>query len=140
MLIRIMILLFVLTTAASCSTVTTVRNMNAANDFQESAKIYNWMIRWHELEKAESTFAADSMRKEYSERVKAAKGVTIADYRIRNQECSPEKKEGTVIVEIDYFIPPSVTLKTVEDVQTWTYVEKEGKRAWRLTSLLPEFK
>jgi hypothetical protein len=33
-----------------------------------------------------------------------------------------------------------VTVKTVEDVQTWEYREKNGKRAWRLTSLLPEFK
>jgi hypothetical protein len=140
MLIRMMIVLFVLAVTASCSTVDTLKKRNAASEFEESAKTYNWMLRWHELEKAEATFAADSLRKEYSERVKAAKGVKIADFRIRNQECSPEKKEGIVVAEIDYFIPPSITLKTVEDVQTWIYVEKDGNKSWRLTSLLPEFK
>jgi len=138
--IRIMILFLVLTTASSCGTVNTLKNMNAANDFQESAKTYNWMLRWHELESAEATFAAEALREEYSERVKAAKGVTITDYRIRSQVCKPENNEGKVVVEIDYFIPPSVTLKTVEDIQKWTYVEKNGKKSWRLTSLLPEFK
>jgi hypothetical protein len=102
-------ILFLVLTAGACSTVNTVKNMNTAKDFQDSAKTYIWMLRWHELETAEATFAAESMRKEYSERVKAAKGVKIADYRIRNQECSPEKNEGKVVVEIDYFIPPSVT-------------------------------
>jgi len=45
-----------------------------------------------------------------------------------------------VIADIDYFVAPSITVKTVQDIQKWEYVEENGKKSWRLVSLLPEFK
>lgn len=136
-MITSLLLLFAVT---SCGTVDTLKKMNTANEFEEATKTYNWMIRWHELETAAASFASDSLKEEFSERVRAAKGVTITNYQIRSREFYPEKNLGMVVVEIEYFIPPSVTVKTLEDVQTWEYQEKNGKKSWRLTSLLPEFK
>jgi hypothetical protein len=43
-------------------------------------------------------------------------------------------------VEWDYYLPPSVTVRTVIDPQKWRYVEEEDRRGWILTTLLPEFK
>ena len=43
-------------------------------------------------------------------------------------------------MEWDYYIPPSVKLKTVEDPQKWRYIEKLDKKGWLLKTLLPEFK
>jgi hypothetical protein len=132
-----MILLLILVTTGACAR---IKTFNALNDFEKSSKRYNQMLRWHELNMAGSTFADDSVKEEYTDRARAAKGVTITDYRVLSQECSPEKKTARAVVEIDYYIPPSVTLKTVEDVQKWEYVDINEKKFWRLKTLLPEFK
>ncbi len=134
---RIMILLLIFISAGACARIET---MNSLNDFETSSKKYNQMIRWHDLNKAGLTFVDDSVKEQYAERVKAAKGVNIADYRVLYQECSPEKKTARVVVEIDYFIPPSVTLKTVEDDQKWEYVVSNESKFWKLKTPLPQFK
>jgi hypothetical protein len=141
---RIMILLIVVIAASSCAKINTlctkVNNLNAMNDFEKSAKKYNQMLRWHELDMAGLAFADESLKEAYAERAKAAKGVKIADYRVVLQECAPETKTAKVVLDIDYYIPPSVTLKSVEDVQRWEYVDINDKKTWKLKSLLPEFK
>jgi hypothetical protein len=132
-----MILLLILVTTGACAR---IKTFNALNDFEKSSKRYNQMLRWHELNLAGSTFGDESVKEEYAERARAAKGVMIADYRVLSQECNPQKKTAKVVVEIEYYIPPSVTLKTLEDVQKWEYVENNETKFWRLKTLLPEFK
>lgn len=134
---RILVLLLIIMTAGGCAK---IKTMNALNDFEMSAKKYNLMLRWHELDMAGTTFADESVKEEYSQRARAAKGVMITDYRVAYQECNPEKKFAKVVVDIDYYTPPSVTLKSVTDVQKWEYVNINDKQMWRLKSLPPEFK
>jgi hypothetical protein len=43
-------------------------------------------------------------------------------------------------VEIDYYRPPSITVKTLVDNQEWSYEGPEEGRVWRLKTLLPEFR
>ena len=124
-------------TAGGCAK---IKTFNAMNDFETSSTKYNQMLRWRELNLAGSAFVDESVREEYTNRAKAAKGVMITDYRVLSQECSPEKKTAKVVVEIDYYIPPSITLKTLEDIQKWEYVGNNEEKFWRLKSLLPEFK
>ncbi len=118
------------------------RHWNAKGDFEESSRGYNKMVRWQEQENACLLYVDQSIRDQFLERVKAAKEVKIVDYRIKTLECETDRKHATATVEMDYYIPPSTTVKTLEDVQKWTYVEDEVKDVfgWRLTSLLPEFK
>ncbi len=134
---RIIVLLMILVATGACAR---IKTLNEVNDFETSSNSYNQMLRWHELNKAGLTFSDDSVREQYSERARAAKGVTITDYRVLFKECNPEKKTAKVVVEIDYFISPSVTLKTLEDVQKWEYVVSNDKKGWRLKTPLPEFK
>jgi hypothetical protein len=134
---RMILIFLTLFTLCACTSIT---NLKVANEFDTSSQKYNRMLRWHEMEMAGLRFADQSVKDEYISRAKAAKGVLITDYRVEYQECSPEKGEATVDVNIDYYIPPSVTLKTLEDVQKWKYVGDEGNKSWRLMSLPPEFK
>ena len=134
---RIMILLLVLIATGACAK---IQSMNAMNDFESSSKQYNQMLRWHDLNMAGLTFVDDSIKDVYAKRAKAAKGVNIADFRVLFQECSPEKKTARVVVEIDYYIPPSVTVKTLEDDQKWEYVVVNESKIWKLKTPLPEFK
>jgi hypothetical protein len=116
------------------------RDMNARDDFEKYSKGYNKMVRWQETEQACLLYVDKAIRDRFLARVEAAREVKIADYRIKSLECDPERKEATARVEMDYYIPPSTRLKTLEDVQKWTYVEDDAVTGWRLISLFPEFK
>jgi len=134
---RIIVLILVLLTASSCSS---IRKFTINEEFEESSKSYNKMIRWHEWEKAAAAFVAGPLREKFALRIKAAGKITVTDYRVRSQECNVEKGEADVVIDIDYYIPPSVTIKTVEDDQKWKYSEENGQKLWRLTTLFPEFR
>jgi hypothetical protein len=117
-----------------------IHNNNVAEDFDKGTKSYFRMVRWNELDKTTLYFVDEPLREEFEKRIKVRKEVQIADYRVKHSDCSPEKGEGEVTVEWDYYAPPSIRLKTVEDAQKWRYIEKEGKKGWMLKTLLPEFK
>jgi hypothetical protein len=133
-LLTLSALLFML---ASCQS---IHNKNVAQDFDKGSRSYFRMVRWSELDKAPLYFVDDKLRKEFEKRVKESKDVQITDYRVKSIECRPEKGEAEVTVEWDYYIPPAVKLKTVEDPQKWRYVEEKEKKGWMLMTLYPEFK
>jgi len=116
------------------------RESKISEDFNRGTGNYFKMVRWHELDKAPLTFLADPLRDEFKKRVEAAKDVQITDYRVKNMECRPKEGKGEVTVEWEYYVPPSFTLKTVEDPQRWEYVEKNDDKGWMLMTLFPEFK
>ncbi len=119
----------------ACTTLTGVRE-----DFEQNSKEYNHMVRWHELDKACAIFPPEELSKDFAARVKAAKDVTVVDYRVLSMECEPAKGEAKVKAEIDYYLIPSTRVKTVQDNQKWSYVGEGDIKHWRLMTLLPEFK
>ncbi len=116
------------------------REMNVRHDFEESSKEYNKLVRWENPEQAGLAYADKSISDEFLARVKAAKEVKIVDYRVKSLEFKDGRNEATAKVELDYYIPPSIRVQTLEDIQKWSYVEEDGKHIWRLKSLFPEFK
>jgi len=137
MLLRIMLPVMVIA-LAGCGT---IRNNKMTWEFEQSSKSYNKMIRWNELDKADAIFPPERLREEFKRKVKVAGGVKVTDFRIKRMECRPERGEATVVLEIDYYREPSVTVKTVEDIQQWEYVsEGNDSRRWRLVSMPPDFK
>ena len=122
-----------------CSTFKDIKNANIGTEFTQSAKGYRNLLRWQEFDTAAIAFVDEPLRDEFQKRIEALKDVKMADYRVKSLECMPEKGEATVKVEFDYYTPPSMKLKTAEDVQKWIYREGNGKKQWRLTTLLPEF-
>jgi hypothetical protein len=122
---------------AGCAT---LKNINVGGEFEKSSRGYIQMVRWQEFENAAVTYVTPSLQKAYRERIKAAGEVKVADYRVKVAECDPVKGEATTKVEFDYYRPPSMRVLTVEDVEKWSYEDDNGRRIWRLKSLLPEFK
>ncbi len=132
--IRILLSLLPLTVVlVSCGTY----NMRAK--FDETAKSYGVVARWDKYETA-SVFAASSIRDEFEKRLKNAKDLEVVEYRVINVDYDAARLKATVNVQISYFLLPSTLVKTVIDKQVWQYVDEGGSRAWRLTSLPPEFK
>jgi len=117
-----------------------IHNSKVAEDFDKASRGYFRMVRWNDLDKAPLSFVDDTLREEFEKRVKDAREVQIADYRVKYMECRPEKGDAEVTVEWDYYIPPSIKLKTVEDPQKWRYIEEEKRKGWMLMTLFPEFK
>jgi hypothetical protein len=124
----------------ACGIFRDIKHANIGSEFGKSTRDYNQLVRWNELESAASSFVSPSLQEKYRERIKDARTIRITDYRVMRMECDPIKGEGSAKMELDYYRPPSVKLNTVEDLQKWSYEGEENKRAWRLKSLLPEFR
>ncbi|MGA7826682.1 MAG: hypothetical protein WCA04_03420 [Geobacteraceae bacterium] len=136
MLQRILLLMVVIALVGGCET---MKQKNITMELDQNSKSYNNMLRWHELDKAALVFPAKELQEEFAAKAKAEKDVVVTDFRIKKSECYPEKGEATVILDIDYYREPSVTVKTVEDVQIWKYIGKSDNKRWRLMTLPPDF-
>lgn len=117
---------------ASCGTMAAKREQCEA-----SIRAYNKMIRWKEYDDAEKAVVREN-RPEFTRRLEGMKS-QIADYRIKSMSCDAEKGEAEALIEYDYFIPPSTTLKTTEDTQKWHYFSTEVPGGWRVVTPLPGF-
>ena len=104
-------------------------------------KEYNDLVSLKEFDKAKH-FVAESTWGDFEVRTRAAGPVKIVGYRILSREFSTMTGKETVNVEFEYSISPSTQKKTFIDNQSWSflYEKEEGKKRWRLTTPLPEFK
>lgn len=108
-------------------------------DFTRTSKTYGRMLRWQEFDSA-LAYVDAPFRDDYRKRIEAAKGIKVVDMRVLSEECLAEQKKAEVTMELDYYVDPSTTIKTVKDLQKWRYQEDTGQKGWRLETLLPEFK
>ncbi len=122
---------------SSCAT---MRLERVGEEFNNASKGYLRLVRWQELDNSALAFVDEPLRADFQKRITAAEQVKVVDYRLKGMECRPQQGEGEVRVEWDYYIPPSVKVKTVTDVQKWRYLDEKDRRGWVLTTLLPEFK
>jgi hypothetical protein len=121
--------------------VTKAEQAKIREEFDDSAKAYNKMLRWREVENAGMLYLDPEMRDEFMKSAEAFKkrDVTITDYRILTSECTPEKKSAEVLVEFDYYVLPSNRIKTLTYRQNWIYLDTMAKKGWLLKSSLPDF-
>jgi hypothetical protein len=122
---------------ASCQS---MHESRLSEDFDKATKEYYKLVRWHDLGAAPLSFVSEPLREEFKKRVDASKDVQIADYRVKFMDCRSKEGKAEATVEWDYYIPPAVTLKTLEDAQKWQYIEKKEEEGWMLMTLFPEFK
>jgi hypothetical protein len=108
---------------------------------EQSIKGYNRMLRWQEVENAGMVYIEPEQRDEFFKAAESLRkrGVTITDYRIRTQECLPEKGTAEALTEFDYYILPSNRIKTKTYKQSWNYRTIGEKKFWKLKSGLPLF-
>jgi hypothetical protein len=123
-----------------CSIYKDFKIANIGTDFDKSSKAYLNLLRWQEFESALTTYVSVPVREEYRKKIKEAGEARIFDYRVKRLECDPVGGEASLVAELDYYRPPSVTVKTVVDNQKWSYEGEIDKRSWRLKTPLPDFK
>lgn len=108
-------------------------------EFDMSLSKYNNLLSRNELGSA-SLFAADAIKEAFITRVASLKDIRIIDYKILNITYSEEKRRASVDVEISYYNLYYNKVKSLRDLEEWTYSEEKDVKGWRLTSVLPEFK
>jgi hypothetical protein len=109
------------------------------SNFEKSWKDYIQHVRWNELESTTTLFVSESMREEFQKKIAATEKVKVVDYRVKFVTCDPVKGVASLKVELDYYRPPGITVKTVTDNQKWALEGPEEKRIWRLKTPLPDF-
>jgi len=131
--VRVLLSIVCLTLTA-CAPQTVVKE-----EFDRSAKAYNRMLRWHEMENAVLIYADADQREDSLKRAEALKkrGLSVTDFRILSTTYLPEKRSGDVVAEFDYYILPSNRVKTISYRQEWVY--RENTKSWKLKSGLPLF-
>ena len=128
---RLIMLLFVLPALAACSSLAVV-----AMECERSAKEYNRMLRWQEGSEAVIRFVQPRYQPDYLKRPGGERAPRIVDYRVGAVSWLSPGRVAVVPVELDYYLLPSATVKTVVDSQEWRYTEGQG---WQITSPPPEF-
>ena len=112
---------------------------NLREEFDTSLSKYNDLLSRNELGAA-NRYAANSIREESINRAAALKDERIVDYKIINIRYAEEKHRASVDVEISYYNLYHNKVKSLQDIEEWTYSEENGAKGWRITSVLPEFK
>ncbi len=125
--------LLVATGLISCATAQTREALDS------SLEKYNQLVRWGDFERA-MIFSSGSVSQEFGERVKAARDVRITDFQIIDVKYDEKGQKASAVVIFNYYLSTSGKLTKVTDHQQWGYLDEGGVRAWRLTSLLPEFR
>ncbi len=135
------VMVMVVLMLCSCAYVLQAKDVNIREEFEQSMKGYNRMLRWREVENAGVVYLNPELRDAFMKSAQEFKkrGVTITDYRILTSECLPEKGTAEVIAEFDYYALPSNRIKTLTYRQKWVYVDTEAKKGWQLESNLPDF-
>lgn len=135
------VMMFVLLMLCSCAYALQAKNANIREEFEKSAKEYNKLLRWRDVEGAGMIYMDPELREAFMKSAEDFKkrGVTITDYRILTSECIPEKKSGEVLTEFDYYVLPSNRIKTLTYRQKWIYFDTEEKKGWQLKTGLPPF-
>jgi len=113
--------------------------VDVSEEFGDALTAYTRFIRWGEFDRA-GFFADESVADEFRARLRDAHGVKIVELRVVDTDYDEERGEATVSIEMDYYLPSSMQVRTLTDVQQWVYREGRGGKRWRLVSLPPVFR
>jgi len=130
---NLLLLLLIVISLVSCAT---TRSRDA---FDMSLEKYNQLVRWGDLDRA-ALFSSASISEEFRARAKAAGNVKISDYQVIDVKYDEKTLEASAVVTFSYYVLTSGLVTKVTDNQKWVYIDEGGVKAWRLKSLLPEFR
>jgi hypothetical protein len=133
MMMRTALLVLITMMLAACA------GAQTRSAFDKSLEKYNDLVRWHDLDRA-AFFAAPGIVSEFGKRAEEAKKVKVYDYEVIDTKYDEKKLEASAVVIYSYYSYSSAEAKKVTDNQKWVYTDEGGVKAWKLKSLLPEFR
>lgn len=97
-------------------------------------------MRWKQFDVAGSLMLPEH-RKTFMKTFMPLKDIHIVDVRIVYLQPSDKNRRFEMTVEMDYYLLPSVTVKTFSFDQTWDYFEGDGSenKGFLITTPFPDF-
>lgn len=131
-LLAVMLLPLLLLTA--CAAFSPVEN-ERRSDLDD----FIYALRWQRYPEAASYFSGD-LGNAFLDQMEALNGLNVTDVRLKRFEFKDGGLHAEARLEMDYYLLPSATLKTLPIVQTWTYFENKetAVKGFMITSPFPK--
>jgi hypothetical protein len=132
---RLILILACLTALFSCN-----RLYPPEKQGQAAVDDFIYALRWKQFNAA-AGFMLPEYRQAFLDRFKDLKDLTIVDVRLIETTLSEEGRRAETVIDMDYYLLPSVTIKTFRFDQTWVYFAPEGtiKGDARIITPFPPF-
>jgi len=109
---------------------------------QRKAAVDDFMytLRWLRFQEA-AGFFSDEHREAFLDQMEDLKDLNVTEVRLKRFDLKDEGRRAEARLEMDYYILPSATLKTLRIDQTWVYFEAgdSGYNGFLITTPFPKF-
>lgn len=95
-----------------------------------------YALRWQQFNAA-AGFMKPELREDFLDQFKDLKDLTIVDVRLKETLLTDEGRRADTLIEMDYYLLPSATIKTFEIAQTWEHTEVAGDLKGRYQIITP---
>lgn len=101
---------------------------------------FMYALRWQQYPTAAAHFAKEH-RRAFLDRMEQVRELNVTDVRLVRIDLREEGRLAEVRLEMDYYILPSATLKTLRIDQTWRYFETADaeQNGFLITTPFPPF-
>ena len=98
-------------------------------------------MRWKQYPVAAAFMQQQEDREHFLKTFRELRDLHVTDVRMVDLKNYEQGKRFNVLMEMDYYLPPSVTLKTFTFDQTWVYFGDEDSpaRGFQIVSPFPNF-
>jgi hypothetical protein len=133
---RLLLLLLLILALAGCAA------LGGSPEKQRKSAIDDFMyaLRWQLYQEAAAFFTKEH-GEAFLDQMESIKDLNITDIRLKRTDVKDEGRRVEAHMEMDYFILPSATLKTLRIDQVWIYREAAGAEysGFVITTPFPRF-
>jgi hypothetical protein len=129
------LLLFTLVVLTACGAFnpSEKQRTTAVDDFM-------YALRWQRYQEAAAFFTGEH-RRAFLDQMEALRDLNVTDVRLQRVEPTDEGRRIETRLEMDYYLLPSATLKTLRIDQTWVYSPSgdSAGRGFLINTPFPKF-
>ena len=102
---------------------------------------FMYALRWQRYEEAAAFFTSEHRRAFLDLFDDLGKNLTVVDVRMKRIQPRDDGRSAEAVLEMDYQLLPSASLKTLRIDQTWVYFETAGaeNNGFLITTPFPKF-
>jgi len=103
---------------------------------------FMYALRWQRYQEAATFFSSDDHRRAFLDQFDAlSSDLTVMDVRLKRNQPRDNGRSTDVLLEMDYQLLPSASLKTLRINQTWIYFETGAaeRSGFLITTQFPKF-
>ncbi len=116
-------------------------HLQPSADLAETSQ-HNFMkaMRWNKFRSA-ARYLVPEHRKDFLETFLPLKDIHIVDVKLVDLLPSKENRRFDTTIEMEYYLPPSMTVKTLNLDQTWSYFDGEDptRQGFLISTPFPDF-